>query len=510
VTEFAPPSDGPQRLAERIALVVVVGASALFALQLHRAGHAQGDDFALYLRQARSIFDGDIAAVVADNRFSVLNSDGPFSPIAYPWGWPLILSPFVHFRGFDYGELKAVLVAVFVVWLVLLHGVVRRRIGAVPAIGVVAVIGTAPLYLQHTDQLLTEFPHLAAVAVFVWWYDRMRTRGDLLTAGTRDLIVLGALVTVAYNMRREGVVLLGVIAGMQVIDLVRTTRGPRTPRALADRFRSSWSSLYVPYLSFAVSAATFQLLLPTSLFADNGNSSQFLDDRLTEFPATLADQLGLGNHHAYGMAILGIAVVGAVLGIRRRPALDTPLLLLAVLSALAVSTHLREVERYWFQVTPWVLYFLTVAFAEAGRALFGRRVELAAVLTVVPLAALVVAHMAVLPGKVADSADFNAADRVQTGPTNPVIAPIFDAVEQNTPPTAVIAYFRARTMTLMTDRRSIQTGSTAKIVKNADYFAQRRNSTYWQPDLSVGQARTEGFEEVWSNDAWILWRVPES
>ena len=48
----------------------------------------QGDEFALYLRQARSIFDGDIADVVADNRFSVLYSTGRFSPYAYPWGWP--------------------------------------------------------------------------------------------------------------------------------------------------------------------------------------------------------------------------------------------------------------------------------------------------------------------------------------------------------------------------------------------------------------------------------------
>ncbi len=142
-----------------------------------------------YLRQARSLFDGDIGAVLADNRFAVLNSDAAFSPLAYPWGWPLLLSPFVHLWGYDYDRLKLVEVAVFCVWLVLLHGIVRRRIGRMAALAIVAVIGTAPVFLVHTDQLLTEFPHLAAVAVFIWWYDRVRARATLLTASRFDLVV---------------------------------------------------------------------------------------------------------------------------------------------------------------------------------------------------------------------------------------------------------------------------------------------------------------------------------
>ena len=58
-----------------LTLGLVVGGAVVLAIELHRRGHAQGDDFALYLRQARSIFEGDIGAVVADNRFAVLNVD---------------------------------------------------------------------------------------------------------------------------------------------------------------------------------------------------------------------------------------------------------------------------------------------------------------------------------------------------------------------------------------------------------------------------------------------------
>jgi hypothetical protein len=491
------------------ALAAVVAVAGVVATLLHRNGHTQGDDFALYLRQARSIFDGDIGAVVADNRFAVLNSDAAFSPIAYPWVWPLLLSPFVHLWGYDYDRLKLVEVALFMVWLVLLHGIVRRRLGRVAALAVVAVLGTAPLYLAHTDQLLTEIPHLVAVATFLWWYDRIRRDATLLTATRSQLVTLGALVVVTFNVRREGVVLLGVIATVQVFDVIAATAAPRSPHALIARAREHWRALVTPYLTFAIGAATFQLLLPTALLPDNGNAASFLDDRLAEFPGILTDQLGLGEHPLVGIALLGLAAAGAVVGVRRRPALDGPLLALAVLTTLAISTHLRRVDRYWLQITPWVLYFATVALvAGAAVALRRRRPVVRSTIAVLPLVALVVAHLVVLPGKVGDARDFDAFGRVQSGPSNPRVAPIFDAVSAFTPPDAVIAYFRARTMTLLTDRRSFQTKNLERIAQNADYFAQRRGSTYWQPELDVGDARRAGFEEVWSDATWILWRTP--
>ena len=243
------PSATVTGVARLLALPVIVAVAAVLAVLLHRTGHTQGDDFALYLRQARSLFDGDIGQVVSDNRFAVLNSDSGFSPIAYPWVWPLLLSPFVHAWGLDYDRLKLVEVAAFCLWLVLLYGIVRRRIGWLPAIAVVAVFATSPLYLAHTDQLLTEFPHLAAVAVVIWWYDRIRRDATLLTATTGRLIALGALVVLAFNVRRESIVLLGVIGVMQVYDLVTAARASDGPlvAGVVDAVRRRWQAIVTPF-----------------------------------------------------------------------------------------------------------------------------------------------------------------------------------------------------------------------------------------------------------------------
>ena len=62
-------------------------------------------------------------------------------------------------------------------------------------------------------------------------------------------------------------------------------------------------------------------------------------------------------------------------------------------------------------------------------------------------------------------------------------------------------------MTLLTDRLSFQNTSLDRIRERADYFAQRRGRDYWQPELTTVEARELGFEMVWSDSKWILWKV---
>ena len=508
------PSATVLRAARLLTLPLIVGVAALLASMLHRAGHTQGDDFALYLRQARSIFDGDIGQVVADNRFSVLYSDGSFSPIAYPWGWPLLLSPFVHLWGFSYDRLKYVEVLALCWWLVLLHGIVRRRLGWGPACAIAAVFATAPLFLVHTDQLLSEFPHLVAVGLVIWWYDRIRRDATLLTATTAQLVVLGSLVTLAFNVRRESVALLGVIAVMAAYDIVGEVIVARRPRdgvvdTVIATVQHRWRSVVTPFAAFAATAVVAQLLLPTDLLPDNGNSSQFIDDRLGEYPGILSEQLGLGAHTVVGAIVLAVAAIGVVIGLRQRPALDGPIALLAVFTTMVLGTHLRQVDRYWFQVTPWVVYFATVTLLAGTRWMLPHRRRVAIGVALMPLGVLVVAHLVVLRGDVREVQQYNDAGRVQIGPANATVSPIYAAVNTLTPPDATVAHFRARTMTLLTDRRSFQTSDFDRILERADYYAERRNSTYWQPELTTAAARRAGFEEVWSDQRWILWRVPD-
>jgi hypothetical protein len=531
-----------RKVVRRGALAALIVGVAGVAVSLHRNGHTQGDDFALYLRQARSIFDGDISQVVADNRFAVNNSAGGFSPIAYPWVWPLLLSPFVKFWGLDYDALKLLEVAALCTWLVFVHGIVRRRIGRGLALAVTAVVGTAPALLTHTDQLLSEYPHAAAVAVFIWWLDRIRANHRLIEASTRELWIVGALITLTFNIRRETIVLIAVIAAIQFFELL----GDRSSLSRSRRRGPWWSvptlaawpwrRLAVPYLAFAVTATGFQLLMPSMLFPENGDDPMYIDERIGDYAGWLSRHLGLGWHPLIGAIVMILAVAGIAIGVYRRPGLDGPLALVTVATTLAVSTHFRMVDRYYFQVLPWIIYFATVTVVavlstltslvssliagtrgrpshrhrrsrrHGGRSQIPRWVLATAA---VPLLFLITVHTIVLPGDIDDAATFNRDGRQQIGPTHPDFVPIFQAVRTYTRTDDVIVYFRARTMTLLTDRRSIQTGRVERVISSADYFAQRRGSDYVQPNFTVAEGERLGLEIVWSDKTWVLWHVPE-
>jgi hypothetical protein len=210
------------------------------------------------------------------------------------------------------------------------------------------------------------------------------------------------------------------------------------------------------------------------------------------------------------LLVLIVAACGIVIGVRRRPALDGPLAVLALFTAMIIGTHLRQVDRYWFQITPWVAYFATVALLAGFGWVLGRthpRIAVAAAL--VPLLVLVAAHLVVLRDDIREVQRYNDAGQVQSGPSNPTVMPIYTAVSALTPPDAIVAHFRARTMTLLTDRRSFQTNNFERIAERADFYAERRNSTYWQPELDTAVARRAGFEQVWSDQRWILWRITD-
>lgn len=503
-----------RRLARAVALAVLIAGIAVLAVQFHRTGHPQGDDFALYLRQARAVFAGNTAEVVADNRFSVANSDPLFSPDAYPWGFPLLLSPFVRVWGLDYERLKLVEVAVLCLSLVLIHGVIRRRTNAVAAWFVVATLGLSSAYLAHTGNLLSEFPHLLAVVTTIWFLDRTLDGATWLDATRWRLAVLGLLAAVAFNVRREGLVLVGVFAVAQAFDLADRWRArgrlglPRRPIV----WRDEWIALVTPYAAFAAAVGAFQLLLPTTLMPDNDNRFGNVPTRTKQAIDVIANQLGFGPHTAWGVVLVAAAALGAVVGLVRSPRLHVPLVALAVGTGLMVGTHLRMVDRYYLQITPWVLMYATYAvIVVSGLAV--RRVRRGAFVGVVGtsvacagLVALVPSAASRLTDDIDKVQDANATGLAQIGPTDRTSRAILAAVERETGADAVVGYFRSRTLTLYTGRRAIQITSLPRMAEVADYYAMRRGSSYSQPSVEDGDIDEYGMSIAWQDANWILYR----
>ena len=67
-------------------LSLVIGAGML------RRGHEWGDDWAWYVLQAQSILKGRTAEFMQTSAFTNARSTTYVGPLAYPWGYPLILN----------------------------------------------------------------------------------------------------------------------------------------------------------------------------------------------------------------------------------------------------------------------------------------------------------------------------------------------------------------------------------------------------------------------------------
>lgn len=478
-----------------VAIVVVVAAAAV---ALHRDGLSWGDDYTLYLRQARSLFDGNIGQVIADNHFDVQNAAKPgFSPYVYPWGWPLLAAPFVRWWGLDPARLKLVEVACLCGFVVSFHAVVRRRTSPVVALATVAVFGTTLTYLRHTDQLLSELPYMLLVGATLWWLDRCRRNGPLDAASRDELVALGLLAVALFNTRREGIAIVVAIAATQVAECAGRWRA-----TAADPARRR--SLATPHVVFVIGVIGFQLVLPSALAPhyDGAGLAQTWSKLHGSFRVAFGDQLGLpGLRGVALLAIFALVVVGVVLRLARRAADDVAIVVFAVLSMTIAGSIPAVSDRYLMAVTPFALYFAVQGVVEL-HARWGRWVAVAL------LVVLAVVHVGQLVGPMRDVRRANDSGVVQDGPLAPDAVAALDAVRHHTHQDDVVAFFKARAMTFFTDRRAVQSSDLQVVRERADYFLARRDSDFSQPRVSAAQAAAMGWTAVWVNAEWTLWELP--
>ncbi len=131
-------------------------------------------------------------------------------------------------------------------------------------------------------------------------------------------------------------------------------------------------------------------------------------------------------------------------------------------------------------------------------------------MAVVLMAALLPAKVNGLRQQIDDIQAANGTDVPQYGPDHPQLQAIFGAVEGETRADDVVGFFRARLMTLYTDRRTLQTTNLEVMARNADYYAMRKNSVYSQPAVTDLGAARYGMTAVWQDANWILWRFEDA
>jgi hypothetical protein len=68
-----------------------LGSSCFLSWNRLTEGHVWDGDFAEYVMQGESVWQGEISAFLQRNRFAMEESTYQVGPVAYPWGFPEVL-----------------------------------------------------------------------------------------------------------------------------------------------------------------------------------------------------------------------------------------------------------------------------------------------------------------------------------------------------------------------------------------------------------------------------------
>src|SRR5215510_7934498 len=144
------------RINQNLFLITIVLTSLALGSASITRGHEWGDDFASYIMQGQSILNGTAGQFIKQNSFTILKSSFQIGPIAYPWGYPLILTPVLILKGVHPLALKLPGLFFFVGFLICLYFLTKDRLPPTESLLLVSLFAFSPVFIKFLDQILSD------------------------------------------------------------------------------------------------------------------------------------------------------------------------------------------------------------------------------------------------------------------------------------------------------------------------------------------------------------------
>jgi len=307
--------------------------------------------------------------------------------------------------------------------------------------------------------------------------------------------------------------MVGAVAAAQLAGLTAAERAwwsDRASRAMMG-FR-----LLMPHLSALAAVVFVQVVLPSTLVPRYSGTTvrnvwRFRRDHLDH----LAEVSGLKRTWQDAPEVLGsttlgwiavvtyvtAAVAGVVLAIVRFRRRDLHLVGYTVGALLIGGSFRAPINRYVCSIAP-IMVLLGASAIAATMRLVPWRHGATVVVTLV-LAALATGNVIQASARIDDAERIAEAGVIEWGPTHPLAIEMFDAVEELTAPDEIVAAPKARAMTLVTDRLSVQVDDYRPIpddVPLALVVVERESELADELALDVGR-----FRQVWENSRFVLY-----
>jgi len=478
------------RTFHNIVLIAVILSSFLFGASTLTRGHEWGDDFASYLMQAQSILDGNTDEFIEHNTFTIFESSFQIGPVAYPWGYPLILTPALFFKGLHPLALKLPALFLFSGFLISLYLLAKKRLSSNESLLLISLFAFNPMLIKFLDQILSDIP-LLFFTVFallcILEFENKQTRwSNVLT---------GIVLFFAFFVRTTGIILLASFLAYQAFSFYSK--------------KEKRKGVFINSIQTLLSFSTFWFV--TSILLPNGQGSYFEQVKDLTFTILLGNIFNyyyiIGSFFGNGPAwtyLYYVFVIFFAAGIWVRRNADLLLIIFFfTYFASMIFWPAWQGIRFAFPLLPIFVYFVFQGLRLAIERLPEKTQKFGWGLSFVFWVFIVITFISTT-GTQARTNLKN--DRKINGPFDSYSDEVFRYIQTETEPDNVIVFFKPRAMRLFTGRDSIMILECENILKG-DYFVQHLKQEYSQILPDDIDACNLPLENVFENQRFIVFKV---
>lgn len=427
-------------------LLTIVLASSILGFSILTSGHFWGDDFAAYIMQAQSILKWSMDEFVVNNAFTITQSSSQIGPVAYPWGFPLILAPAYALKGLSPLTLKLPGLLTYLAFLVTFFWLTNRHLRPIESLLAVALFAFNPVMIGFLDNILSDIPFLFASIFSILVMDRYsrekQSRRRLLLA-----IATGVTTFAAFQIRTQGIILLGSLIIYQAIQLFQNRKNRsyllmvsiETTTALGT-FGLLWGISALIFPSGQISYFALYTDLSIDLFFSNVRSYFLL---FSEFFASLP-----GQSMVFAV-VVGLFFIGMVARIKE------DLLFVIFFGAYLFvlwTWPAWQGLRFIFPLLPFFIYFSMQGSMKLAHWTGEYRPSLSRL--------FVYTMWTILVSVFFIQSCLHAYENLRNqreinGPFDPYSIQVYEFIKDKTPEDSIIVFFKPRVMRLMTDRDTL-------------------------------------------------------
>ncbi len=442
----------------RVLLPIIVTLSLVIGASILTRGHQWGDDFAWYILQAKSILTGTIDEFMEQSAFTNGESTTHLGPLAYPWGYPLILTPVYAVKGISPLALKFPGLFFYAGFLICLYLLMKDRLPQTESLLIVSLFAFNPLLIQFLDQILSDIPFLFFSTLSLYLMTRSGVRG------ITHYMLIGTAIFFTTFLRVTGILLLGCFLIVEFFRLLGNRKDRTTVIGIIQ------GSLIICF-TFAVLWILNLLLFPSGGESYLSQYSQLLETAKGFIPAYFnVFSLFFGATQGWKY-LYYFVVIFFLVGAWNRRKQETAFLLFFVLWMLVHITYpYWQGARYIFPLLPIFVYFafqgmkvitnkLSDNFRALGQgAVYGFWILIAGIFLFTSTTKAYVNLQ---------------NNRAINGPFDPFSTAVYSYIKEKTPPDSVIVFFKPRVMVMMTDHPTIMSTECDRMYKG-DYLVLSR------------------------------------